>query len=158
MSGDLVKRLFRRAVVLGATLAVIGVGVATVKVAADWRAAAAPLDTAPSGMSTINAQFVAETNRAGGLKDQANAVAGQIADLQAAVAQAGEHVAGDTQSAASLKADLEAAKQKLATLQAQLKAAQDRLAALNKAAARQAAANAAPGTAPSGGGEPHDDD
>jgi len=52
------------------------------------------------------------------------------------------------------------AKKKLDALQAQLKAAQDRLAALNRAAARQAAANAASrgtGTTSGGGGEPDDD-
>lgn len=161
MSRELLNRLVRRALVLGATLAVIGVGVGTVKVATDWRAASAPLDTAPAGMSTINAQLVSETDRAGALTEQVTTVAGQIEDLRGAVAQAGDHVTGDTRSAEKLKADLEAAKQKLSTLQGQLKAAQDRLAALNGAAARQAAANAAAGSvvsAPAGGAGEHDDD
>ncbi len=161
MSREFLNRLVRRALVLGATLAIIGVGVGTVKVAADWRAASAPLDTAPAGMSTINAQLVSETDRAGALTEQVTTVAGQIEDLRGAVAQAGDHVTGDTRSAEKLKADLEAAKQKLSTLQGQLKAAQDRLAALNRAAARQAAANAAAGSvvsAPAGGGGEHGDD
>ena len=51
MSREMLVRLGRRAVVLAATVAVIGVGVGVVQVAAQWRAEAAPLDTAPVGMT-----------------------------------------------------------------------------------------------------------
>ena len=143
MSGDLMRRLLRRAVVLTATFAVIGIAVGTVKVAADWRAASAPLDVAPVGMDTINAQLVAETDRAGVLSDQVGSAADQIATLKAALLEASDHISSDAQTAAQLREQLAAATSKLDTLQGQLKAAQTRLAELNKAAARQAAANAA---------------
>lgn len=163
MSGDLIRRLLRRAAVLGATVAVIAAAAGTVKVAADWRAAAAPLDTAPAGMDSISAEFVSETDRTSVLTGQVDDVASQLTDLQAAVEQANGQVGGDAKTADQLRTDLAAAKAKLATLQGQLKAAQARLAALNRAAARQAALNASKPAATSGGysddheGE-HDDD
>jgi septal ring factor EnvC (AmiA/AmiB activator) len=159
MSGELIRHLARRAIVLGATLAVLALAVGTIKVATDWRAAAAPLDVAPVGMDTINARLAAETDRAGVLSDQIDSVATQVATLGAALTQATDHVSGDTQTAETLRQELADAKAKLSTLQTQLTAAQDRLAALNKAAARQAAANAAPAAAaPATGGGEHDDD
>ena len=155
MSGDLIHRLARRAFVLGATVAVVGMAMGTVKMAADWRAADAPLDVAPVGLDTINAQLVSEQDRTGVLTEEIGSVAGQIADLQAALAAANGQVAGDTKSAESLQAALAAAQHKLDALRGQLKAAQDRLAALNRAAARQAAVNQ---PAKSSGGEDRDDD
>lgn len=143
MSRETLGRLVRRALVLGMTLAVIGVGFVTVQVAADWRAAAAPLDAAPVGMDTINAQLVSETQRTSDLSGQIGSVAGQVATLEAALVEANQHVSGDADSAATLKQQLADARTKLDALQAQLRAAQDRLAALNQAAARQAALNAA---------------
>jgi len=160
MSRETLSRLVRRAIVLGATVAVIAVAAGTVKVAADWRAASAPLDVAPVGMESVNLQLVSETDRAGALSEQIGSVAGDIATLQGALLEANQHIAGDAQGAETLKKDLAAAKKKLDALQAQLMAAQDRLAALNRAAARQAAANAASkstGTTSGGGGEPDDD-
>lgn len=143
MSRDLVNRIVRRTLVLGASVAVIAAAVGTVKVAADWRVADALLDVAPVGVETINAQLVSETDRAGGLVEEIDAVATQIADLRSAVASADQQVSDDTEGAEALKAELAAAAAKLETLQGQLKAANDRLSALNRAAARQAAANAA---------------
>jgi septal ring factor EnvC (AmiA/AmiB activator) len=157
MSRELVNRLLRRGLVLGASIAVITAAVGTVKVAADWRAADAPLDVAPVGVETINAQLVSETDRAGVLVEEIDAVAAQIADLQSAVASADQQVTDDTESAQVLEAELAAAAKKLETLQGQLKAANERLSALNRAAARQAAANAAAKSSSRGGGEPEDD-
>lgn len=143
MSQNALSRLVRRAIVIGATLAVIGIGVGTVKIAGDWRSAAAPLDAAPVGMDSVNAQLVSETQRTGALSDQIGSVAGQVATLQAALVEADQHVSGDTKTAVTLKQQLADARAKLDALQAQLKAAQTRLASLNQAAARQAALNAA---------------
>ena len=113
MSRDTLNRLARRALVLAATVAVIGAAVVTVQVAAAWRAEAAPLDTAPAAMSAINTDMEAEVARTGDLSAQIDDVAGQLSTLKGA------------------------------GLQSQLKGAQARLTALNKAAARQAALNAA---------------
>jgi septal ring factor EnvC (AmiA/AmiB activator) len=160
MSRELVNRVARRALVLGASVAVIAAAAGTVKVAADWRASDAPLDVAPVGVETINAQLVSETDRAGVLAEEIDAVADQIADLRSAVASADQQVTDDTNGAEALNAELAAAAKKLETLQGQLKAANDRLSALNRAATRQAAANSAAKSTSSSGDheEEHDEE
>lgn len=164
MSRETLARLARRAAVVAGTVAVIGVAAGTVQVAADWRAASAPLDAAPVSLTSIEADYAVEQERAGDLADQIDGVAGQISGLQAALITANVGVATDTANATDLQAQLTAAKTKLTTLQKQLKAAQTRLEALNRAAVRQAAANrssgvratkpAAPAKTP--GGEPRE--
>jgi len=143
MSGELIQRVIRRVIVLGLTVAVIGVGVATVQVAAQWRADAAPIDTAPVGMDTIAGDASSEMDRTTQLSNQLDGVASQLADLGAAVSAANDSIAGDADHAKALQQQLSDTKARLAALQQQLKTAQKRLDALNAAAARQAAINAA---------------
>ena len=149
MSRDLARRLARRAAVLAMTLAVVGVGAMTVKVAADWRAASAPLDAVPVAVSSLDAQLASETDRAVTLASQVSDVAGQLETLRTAVDEASQHVSGDADTATKMKADLAATTARLADLQAQLAAAQARLAALNAAAAQQGAAGATTSTSTS---------
>ncbi len=141
MSRETLERIVRRVAVIAGTVAVIGVAVGTVQVAADWRAASAPLDAAPVSMSSIEQDYAIETERADDLAAQMDGVAKQISTLQAALITANGSIAGDTASAHDLQDQLAAAKVKLTTIQKQLKGAQERLEALNRAAARQAAAN-----------------
>ena len=159
MSRELIVRVGRRALVLAATVAVLGIGIVTVQAAADWRAAEAPLEAAPAGMTTIADDFAVETERSGDLAAQIDGVARQISELQAALILANGSVDGELDSAKGLQGDLDAAKAKLVTVQKQLKAAQARLEQLNQAAARQAALNraAARQAAASGGGGGGDD-
>jgi hypothetical protein len=152
MSREMLVRLGRRAIVLAATVAVIGVGVGVVQVAAQWRAEAAPLDTAPVGMTELSDDFAIEAERAADLADQMDGVAGQISGLQAALITANGSIDDDAQAATELQGQLAAAKVKLTVLEKQLKAAQTRLEQLNKAAARQAAINRAAGARSGGGG------
>jgi hypothetical protein len=152
MSMEMLVRLGRRAIVLAATVAVIGVGVGVVQVAAQWRAEAAPLDTAPVGMTELSDDFAIEAERAADLADQMDGVAGQISGLQAALITANGSIDDDAQAATELQGQLAAAKVKLTVLEKQLKAAQTRLEQLNKAAARQAAINRAAGARSGGGG------
>lgn len=152
MSREMLLRIGRRAIVLAATVAVIGVAVGVVQVAAQWRAEAAPLDTAPVGMTTISDDYAIETERAADLATQMDGVAGQISGLQSALITANGSMNDDTQTATDLQAQLAAATVKLTGLEKQLKAAQTRLEQLNKAAARQAALNRAAGARSSGGG------
>jgi chromosome segregation ATPase len=163
MSGDVINRMVRRALVLAATAAVIGVAVVTVQVAAAWRAEAAPLDTAPVAMSAITTDMEAEVARTTALSGQINDVASQLSTLKGAVLTANDAVASDAENAATLEGQLAVTKTTLEKLQSQLKGAQARLVALNKAAARQAALNAAArrssaattrvASAPAGGGD-----
>ena len=152
MSREMLVRLGRRAIVLAATVAVIGVGVGVVQVAAQWRADAAPLDTAPVGMTDVSDDYAIEAERATDLADQMDGVAGQISGLQAALITANGSIDDDTQAATELQGQLAAAKVKLTVLEKQLKAAQTRLEQLNKAAARQAALNRSAATRSGGGG------
>jgi hypothetical protein len=152
MSREMLVRLGRRAIVLAATVAVIGVGVGVVQVAAQWRAEAAPLDTAPVGMTELSDDFAIEAERAADLADQMDGVAGQISGLQAALITANGSIDDDALAATKLQGQLAAAKVKLTVLEKQLKAAQTRLEQLNKAAARQAAINRAAGARSGGGG------
>lgn len=154
MHKELLVQLARRAAVLAATGAVIVVAVVSVQLAAEWRAAEAPLDAAPVGLTTIDDQYAIETERAADLEAQMAGVARQVSDLQAALITASGSVAGDADSATRLQDKLSSAKDKLTAIQKQLKAAQARLNALNQAAARQAALNrqAAAKSRSSGGG------
>jgi chromosome segregation ATPase len=162
MTRETLVRLARRAAVIAGTIAVIGVAVGTVQVAADWRAASAPLDTAPVSLTSIEQDYAIERERADDLAAQMDGVAGQISSLQAALIAANGSVTGDTEAATDLGEQLAAAKAKLTSIQKQLKGAQERLEALNQAAARQAAANRAGARSTTGGGdddgEEEDDD
>ena len=152
MSRETLVRLGRRVIVLAATVAVIGVGVGVVQVSAQWRAEAAPLDTAPASMTEIGDDYAIETERAADLATQMDGVAGQISGLQAALITANGSIDDDTQAATELQGQLAAAKVKLTVLEKQLNVAQKRLEQLNKAASRQAALNRAAATRSGGGG------
>lgn len=143
MSRELLIQMLRRVTVLVATGALIGVAVATVQVAAAWRAESAPLDAAPVSLATIAAQAEWEGVRTETLAGQIDDVASQLAALKGALLAADGTLSGDMDNATALQDQLATAKTKLEKLQAQLKGAEGRLAALNKAAARQAALNAA---------------
>lgn len=151
ISKETLGRLGRRVAVMVATLAVIGVAAGTVQVAAQWRAEAAPLDTAPTNMTSISDDYAIEMERADDLTAQMHGVAAQISSLQAALITANGSVAGDAESATALQAQLDAASVKLTKTQKQLKLAQARLEALNRAAARQAALNRAAASSRSSG-------
>ena len=92
------------------------------QVAAEWRAAAAPLDTAPVSMGTIAGDVAAEGDRAATLSGQIDDVAAQISALRAAVAAANGNVSGDAENATALQEQLDTAAKRLRNLQSQLKA------------------------------------
>lgn len=164
MSRGMIRRVARKAVVAGATAAVLGAGMVTVQVASDWRAASAPLDAAPVSASSINDAMAAQQARAQQLVAQIDQVAFQLNEIRSAVGVANGAIASQNGTAAAVGDQLKAAQSKLTALQAQLKSAQQRLAQLNAAAARQAALNAAAAkqrvmvttSTTSGGGEPVD--
>lgn len=143
MSATLVGRVTRKAVVIGATVAVLGIGLVSVQLATQWRAAAAPLDTNPVSATSISDAMAAQQQRAQILAGQIDQVGVQVTDIRSALQAANGAMADQNGNAADVQAQLKGAQSKLATLQSQLKAAQKRLAQLNAAAARQAALNAA---------------
>jgi septal ring factor EnvC (AmiA/AmiB activator) len=129
--------------VIALTLGVIGIGVGTVRLASEWRAAEAPLDVAPVSMETITAASQAEAGRAAVLAGRVADVAAVVDGLQSAISTANTNTATDSKHASELQDQLARTSARLKDLQSQLKAAQARLAQLNAAAARQAALNAA---------------
>jgi peptidoglycan hydrolase CwlO-like protein len=144
MSSELRSMIVRRTLIAVATGAVLAVAVGTVRVAADWRAAAAPLDAPPVSAQALQAQLADELARAQALSAEIDSLGGQINDLESVLATAGDRVGGDTVAAETLKSDLDVAKQQLTSLQKQLKAAQARLAAASAVKAKpQAAASGA---------------
>ena len=64
MTGVWWKRLVRRLGVIALTVGVIGISVGTVRLAAQWRAEAAPLDVSPVSMDTIVEAAQRESDRA----------------------------------------------------------------------------------------------
>lgn len=141
----------RRLAVLALTALVVAGGVATVRLAAAWRADAAPLAVEPVSLGRLVAERDAELERSAALADQIDAVAAQLAELEGALLAANGVVDADEAAAGALRDRLAAAQERLDELQGQLAAAQERLAALNAAAARQSALNAVGG---SSGGDP----
>jgi septal ring factor EnvC (AmiA/AmiB activator) len=142
MQNEFLSSLFRRAMVLVATGAVIGVSVVTVQTASGWRAAAAPLDTAPVSMNAISTDMEAEAARTTVLTGQVDDVASQLGQLQGALMTANDSISGDADAVGALQKKIDDAKTKYDKLQKQLKTAQTRLSQLNAAASKQAALNA----------------
>ena len=142
MSNVTVKLALRRAAVVALTIAMLGVGLVSVRVAADWRAAEAPLDTVPVSAGSVEDAVQAQDDRAVELEDRIRQLTVELDGLQSAVGAAGEAVEGGTGDAETLQGQLDGARERLRTMQRQLKTAQARLVELRRAAARQAAINA----------------
>lgn len=143
MTNAALQRASRKALVVGATATVIGGGALCVEYAANWRAAAAPLDTVPVSATSASNALEAERQRTKTLTAQLDQVTLQLGDLQTALDSANGAMAGQNDAAAGIDGQLQSATAKLAKVQTQLTAAQNRLTQLNAAAAKQAALNAA---------------
>lgn len=143
----------RLATVVGVIAALV-LGFGSIRAAAAWTAASAPLSVTPDSVATLQAQLAEEQSRSAALRQQLDALAAQSTDLAAALDAARTRIGADTGHAKDLAAQLKTAKQRLAKLQATIAAA-------NRASqARAATATAAPvaTTSPPGGGEPGGDD
>ena len=141
-TNSVLHRATRKALVVGATASVIGVGAVCVEYAANWRADSAPLDASPASANSIGSSLAAQHQRTLALAGEIDQVAQQMADLRSALENANGAMATQNGTAAAVQSQLKAAQTKLATIQGQLKAAQTRLTQLNAAAAKQAALNA----------------
>jgi chromosome segregation ATPase len=109
--------LVRRSVtIVGVALAII-VGFGTIRVAAAWTAASAPLVVAPTTAASLQDRLADEQTRSAALTDQLTALAAQAGDLATALEQAQARIATDTRHATTLAAQLKAAKRRLATLE-----------------------------------------
>ena len=110
----------RRASVILGVVAALMLGALSIRFAAAWTAAAAPLAVPPASLTSIEAALTAEQQRSAALMAELRGLESASADLTAALAAAQDTVAGDAATAAALRSDLAKAQAKLATLQAAL--------------------------------------
>jgi septal ring factor EnvC (AmiA/AmiB activator) len=116
--------VIRRNLVIVGVVSALVLGAATVRAAAVWTAASAPLEEPPAALSSIREALTQEKERSAVLEQQLADLTQASDDLAAALEAARTQVATDSQTADTLRASLAAAQQKLAKLEAALKAAQ----------------------------------
>jgi DNA repair exonuclease SbcCD ATPase subunit len=144
----LVRRLFTAVGVIAAL--VLGFG--SIRAAAAWTAASAPLTVAPVTVSAIEASLVEEQARSAALQAQLLALGVRSHELNQALETAQQRIDADTGHAKDLAKQLKSAKKQLAKLEKSIKAAR---AAAARATVRTVATTRA---SSSGGSEHHDDD
>ena len=112
----------RLATVVGVIAALV-LGFGSIRAAAAWTAASAPLSVTPDSVSALQSQLASERDRSSALQQQLDALASQSTDLATALEAARAQIGADTGHAQDLAAQLKAAKQRLARLQATIAAA-----------------------------------
>jgi hypothetical protein len=127
-----VKGRLRRGVVILGVVASLMFGVASIQVAADLAAAAAPPPAPPVSMDTLKGQLADEQARAASLQGQLEDLLGATGQLTAAIDSTETQVSDDGLTAAQLRDRLKAAQTKLNSVNSLLKKAQARLAALGQ--------------------------
>jgi chromosome segregation ATPase len=140
-------RLRRPLVVLGVVLSLF-LGAASIRVAAAWTAASAPLADKPPSVESLRADLATEQARSHALLAHLDELSSGSADLSAALAAARDRIDVDALQAKDLQDSLVAAKAKLAALEKSIDNAR-------AAAARSGAAVVAP--APATGSHQDDD-
>ncbi|HET7495563.1 MAG TPA: hypothetical protein VFJ80_08940 [Candidatus Limnocylindrales bacterium] len=109
---------FRRILtVIGVTIAML-LAVGTIRAAAAWTAASAPLSVAPTTVATLQARLLDEQTRSATLQQRLDALTTSTGDLASALEQARARIDADTGHAADLSAQLASAKRRLAKLDA----------------------------------------
>lgn len=140
--------LRRPLVVLGVALSLF-LAVATVRAAAQWTAASAPLAIKPPSIEQLQSDLAAEQARSADLQGRLDGLTGDSANLVAALQAASDRIAADATQAAKLQASLKVAKTKLTALERSIRQAQ--AAAARAPSAPSRTATPAP-TRPPGGG------
>jgi DNA repair exonuclease SbcCD ATPase subunit len=107
---------------IGVALAML-LAVGTIRAAAAWTAASAPLTVAPTSVATLQARLLDEQARSAALQRRLDALTTSSGDLASALEQARARIDADTANAADLSAQLDKAKRRLAKLDAAIAAA-----------------------------------
>jgi hypothetical protein len=134
---------WRRLLTTLGVVAALGLGLGSIRAAAAWTAASAPISVAPIPVGSIQDRLDQELARSDAMRTQLDALAAQSAGMTTALEAAQARIAADAGHAKALADELKVAKQKLARLEASIAAA--RTAAARSVASRNAAA---PATAP----------
>jgi chromosome segregation ATPase len=110
------RRLRRPLVVLGVLLSLF-LGAASIRAAAAWTAASAPLADRPPSVESLQAELATEQARSRALQTHLDQLNSDSVDLMAALATASDRIAVDASHAKELQDSLAAAKAKLAALE-----------------------------------------
>jgi septal ring factor EnvC (AmiA/AmiB activator) len=153
------SRLIRRALVIFGVVACLVAGAATIRAAATWTAAEAPLLAPPVSIATLEAELAHERERSAALDRNLAALTARAADLETALAAADERLTADQAEAKALRDRLAAATKRLARLNRELAAVRRSAAAAQAAANRATTVRAAPAPARDDGDEgDHEDE
>ena len=110
----------RRLITVVGVIAALALGFGSIKAAAAWTAASAPLTVTPVSVAAIQDRLVAEQTRSADMAARLESLAGQSAELTAALETAQARIVADTDQAKVLARALAAAKKKLAKLEASI--------------------------------------
>ena len=110
----------RRLVTVVGVIAALLLGYGSIKAAAAWTAASAPLTVAPIPVAAIQDRLLVEQARSADLQTQLQALAAQSVEMTAALEAAQTRIATDTEHAKALAKELKDAKKKLAKLEASI--------------------------------------
>ena len=114
---------WRRLLTTVGVVAALALGFGSIRAAAAWTAASAPIGVAPIPVSTIQDRLDQEMARSEGMRAQLDSLASQSTEMTTALEAAQARIAADTAHAKALAGELKAAKQKLAKLEASIAAA-----------------------------------
>jgi chromosome segregation ATPase len=110
----------RRLVTVFGVIAALMIGFGSIRAAAAWTAASAPLTVAPVSVTKLQDRLAVEQARSVDLRLQLQTLTTQSTELTAALEAAQAQITSDTDHATQLAKDLKAAKQKLAKLEASI--------------------------------------
>ena len=114
---------WRRLLTTLGVVAALALGFGSIRAAAAWTAASAPIGVAPIPVSTIQDRLDQEMARSESMRAQLDSLASQSTEMTSALEAAQTRIATDTAHAKALANELKAAKQKLAKLEASIAAA-----------------------------------
>ena len=110
----------RRLATIVAVIAALVVGYGSIRAAAAWTAASAPLSVAPVPVSALQDRLAVEQARSEDLRAQLETLTAQSTEMTAALEAAQSQIVTDTDHANALAKQLKDAKKKLAKLEASI--------------------------------------
>lgn len=110
----------RRLATVVAVIAALVVGYGSIRAAAAWTAASAPLSVAPVPVSALQDRLAVEQSRSEDLRAQLETLTTQSTEMTAALEAAQSQIVTDTDHANALAQELKDAKKKLAKLEASI--------------------------------------
>lgn len=152
----------RRLVTVFGVVAALVVGYGSIRAAAAWTAASAPLAVAPVPVAELQDRLALEQARSSDLTLQLQSLEAQSTEMTAALGTAQTQITTDSDHAKALASELKAAKKKLAKLEASIArakvAAQRRVVVVTQTRTTTAAASSTHGGEGGDDGHEHGDD